>query len=214
MNELIKVSGCDNPSRMGDVVFVHGLDGDAQSNWRPARHQGPAWPEWLGKDLPDSGVWLLGDGPESMARKRRAMPLADRATNALAVLETEGLGERPIVFICHSVGGLLAKQLLRHGREYGDPSWRRIADQTRGIVFLSTPHSGSDITSWTDYLGSPMNNDFSTYELETNDPRLRELNVWFRNQFQKMRKFVFRCTVKRIRSTASWSSTIQVLIQV
>ena len=186
MSELIKVSGCDDPRRVGDVVFVHGPDGDARSTWRPAGHRGPAWPEWLGGDLPDSGVWLLDYEGRSPGGQGHGMPLADRATHALALLETEGLGERPLVFIGHSLGGLLVKQLLRHGREYGDPSWRRIADQTRGIVFLSTPHSGSDITSWVEHLGSATMGTASMRELQANDPRLRELNVWFRNQFQSL----------------------------
>jgi hypothetical protein len=114
------------------------------------------------------------------------MPLADRATNALALLETEGLGEWPIVFVTHSMGGLLTKQLLRHGRDYGNPYWRRIADSTRGVVFLSTPHSGSDIANWVKHLSLVLRNTVSVQELQANDPRLRELNLWFRNNLQEM----------------------------
>ena len=114
MSELIQVSGCANPARAGDVIFVHGLDGDARGTWQPAGLAGPAWPDWLGQDLPDVGVWLLGYEVASSAWKGHSMPLADRATNVLGLLDIEGLGERPLVFVTHSLGGLLVKQVLRH----------------------------------------------------------------------------------------------------
>ncbi|AMV36225.1 esterase/lipase family protein [Planctomyces sp. SH-PL62] len=186
MSKLIKVSGCDDSQRRGDVVFVHGLDGDARSTWRPAGSAGPTWPEWLAEDLPDVGVWLLDYDAASMAWKGHAMPLADRATNALAVLDVEGLGERPTVYITHSMGGLLVKQLLRHGRDFGDPNWRRVVDQTRGIVFVSTPHSGSDIAGWVKHLSLVLRNTVAVDDLRAHDPRLRELNTWFRNNHQTL----------------------------
>src|SRR5262249_54088720 len=52
------------------------------------------------------------------------------------------LGDRPIVFIAHSLGGLMVKAMLE--REWvtrGDES--RILRQTRAVTFLGTPHSGS-----------------------------------------------------------------------
>jgi hypothetical protein len=56
-----------------------------------------------------------------------------------------------------------------------------IAHLTRGIVFLSTPHSGSDIASWLKYIGTLLRLNTSVKELQAHDPRLRELNTWFRN---------------------------------
>jgi hypothetical protein len=90
MAELVPVHGCGNPGRSGDVVFVHGLNGDPRDYWGgPGSH----WPTWLGEDLPDVGIWSLGY--ENAALKPRrfslahlvlqrgfAMPLLDRAKNA------------------------------------------------------------------------------------------------------------------------------------
>ena len=187
MSELIRVSGCDKPARTGDVVFVHGLDGDARTTWQPAERPGLAWPDWLGQDLPDVGVWLLGYEVASSAWKGRSMPLADRATNVLGLLDIDGLGERPLVFVTHSLGGLLVKQVLRHACDYGDVRWRSVAEGTRGVVFLSTPHSGADIANWVKYLGFVLHNTVSVKELEAHDPRLRELNIWYRNKVGAMR---------------------------
>ncbi|MBV8231377.1 MAG: hypothetical protein JO329_15455 [Planctomycetaceae bacterium] len=43
MSELIQVSGGDNPGRTGDVVFVHGLDGDARGTWQPTGRVNSGW---------------------------------------------------------------------------------------------------------------------------------------------------------------------------
>ncbi len=33
--KLLKIAGCENASRQADVIFVHGLDGDARTTWHP-----------------------------------------------------------------------------------------------------------------------------------------------------------------------------------
>jgi hypothetical protein len=60
MDGLQKISGCDDPARVADVIFVHGLDGDARTTWHPKDHPEAFWPAWLGEDVPAIGVWSLG----------------------------------------------------------------------------------------------------------------------------------------------------------
>lgn len=181
MDGLLKVSGCDNAQRLADVVFVHGLDGDARSTWHPANDPSSFWPGWLGEDLPQVGVWSLGYAVSSSAWKGHSMPLSDRATNTLDLLELDGLGQRPLVFICHSLGGLLIKQALRHARDSKSAAIRAICDQAKLVVFLSTPHSGADMASWMKHIGTLLRATVSVEELEAHHPRLRELNVWYRD---------------------------------
>ena len=59
--------------------------------------------------------------------------------------------ERPIVFVCHSLGGLVVKRCLIHSKNvrHGHIERQRsIFVSTYGILFLGTPHNGSDIAKW------------------------------------------------------------------
>ena len=180
---LIPISGCDNANRIGDVIFVHGLGGDARGTWHPhgKSNDNDFWPAWLGEELSDMGIWSLGYEVEPFKWKGNTMPLVDRATNTLAVLDSHEIGDRPLIFITHSLGGLLVKQMLRHAWDYGTPEWKLIVEQTKGIVFLSTPHSGSNMANWIKYIGGILQTSVSIDELEAHHPRLRELNQVYRN---------------------------------
>jgi len=192
-NDLIEISGTENPDRRGDVIFVHGLGGDALSTWHPQerRDDDNFWPAWLGEDLSDVGIWSLAYEVEPFRWKGNSMPLVDRATNSLDLLDSYEIGDRPIIFVTHSMGGLLVKQMLRSARDFG--KWQAIASGTRGIVFLSTPHSGSDLASWINYIGRILQTTVSVEELKAHHSRLRELNLLYRNddQFSQIPMLVY-----------------------
>ena len=182
MPELVRVNGCNNPRRRGDVVFVHGLNGDPRDYWgAPGSH----WPAWLGEDLPDVGVWSLGY--ENAAFKPRwfsilrffsgrgfAMPLLDRAESVLLKFDVEGIGKKPVVFITHSMGGLLVKQLLRSANESLARSESKILlENTKGVCFIATPHIGADLAKWVTYFRTLLGTNVSVDELRPHEPLLR-----------------------------------------
>jgi len=198
---LIPILGCTNVNRSGDVIFIHGLGGNARSTWHPKGMQDDDefWPVWLGSDRPELGIWSLGYEVEPFAWKGSTMPLVDRATHTLALMETDDIGKRPVLFITHSMGGLLIKQMLRHAHDFGSQEWKTIVEQTRGIVFLSTPHSGADIANWVRHIRKLVQLTVSVEELEANHPRLRELNQLYRNN-EKLKniKMQVYCEKKQI----------------
>ena len=189
MAELIPVHGCDSPQRRGDVVFIHGLNGNPKDYWGEAASH---WPTWVGEDLPDVGIWSLGYENAALKPRRFSlarlvlqrgfdMPLLDRAKNVLLRLGLEQLGQRPLVFITHSMGGLLVKQMLRTANDSTDPKWRAILEQTRGICFVATPHIGSDLAKWACYFRVLLGTNNSVEELCSHQPTLRDLNQWYRD---------------------------------
>jgi protein SERAC1 len=186
MSKLVPIRGTENSQRRGDVVFIHGLNGDARTTWHPEGQPKDFWPDWIGADIANIGVWSIGYEVNSFGWAGSTMPLADRAVNALFLLDTDGIGtERPVVFITHSLGGLLVKEMLRKATDNSVPEGRQLAERTRGVIFLSTPHTGSDLASFVDFMKFLLPTE-SVKELKPNEPRLRELNTWYRNNVNKL----------------------------
>ena len=79
--------------------------------------------------------------PVSILEKwaKQEMNLHERANNMLEQLASFGIGERPVVIVAHSLGGILAKEMLRASNECTDAAWKLIAENTRLVAFLATP---------------------------------------------------------------------------
>ena len=63
--------------------------------------------------------------------------------------------ERPLVFVAHSLGGLVVQRALIHSSEIRDNKTehlRSIFVSTYGILFFGTPHKGSNIAEWGSWL--------------------------------------------------------------
>jgi Alpha/beta hydrolase family len=197
---LSAIVNCESTSRGADLVFVHGLGGGSCSTWMDGADAAGFWPLWIGADFPGIGVWTLGYQADVSAWTSESMPLADRGTAILETLTNEGIGDRPVIFVTHSMGGILVKQILRHATSFGVERWESIARQTRGIAFLATPHAGADLAGFADLVRLVLRTNEQVAELRGHHPRLRELHAWFLN-FQGDQKIVCRtfCETRALR---------------
>ena len=59
---------------------------------------------------------------------------------------------RPILFICHSLGGIVFKKAMIIAHERSERYWA-ISRDTYGVLFMGTPHRGSDMAFWTTVIG-------------------------------------------------------------
>src|SRR5207248_17380 len=75
------------------------------------------------------------------------MNLHERAECILEDLAAEGIGNRPLVIVSHSLGGILAKEIVRVSQECQDAAWKSIGDNTKLVCFLGTPHTGAALAS-------------------------------------------------------------------
>jgi tetratricopeptide (TPR) repeat protein len=203
-----------------DVVFVHGLGGDAATTWRHGRDESTSWPHWVGNEHADIGVWSLGyaASPSKLARifgwfgwasrdAGHAMALPDRAKQVADQLVKKGLGQRPLVFVGHSLGGLLTKQLLRCSVDAGDASsLRTIAANTRGVLFLGTPHTGADLATLGDRFRKVFGTTVAIENLRAHDPHLRDLYDWYRKHAPRLG--VMTATYFELRGVAGGTVTI------
>lgn len=184
-NNLLKIFGCDNPERSADVIFVHGLGGNAIATWHPENkpNDDKCWPFWLAKECSGYGIWSFGYASEPFEWRGQTMPLFDRASNLLDWLDIRGIGKRPVVFITHSMGGLLVKKMLNAAQNFNK---YELIEQTKGIAFLATPHTGSHLAKLIDSIGVLARSTVSVKELKAHAPELRELNEWYRQNVRAM----------------------------
>lgn len=64
--------------------------------------------------------------------------------------------DRPIIFVCHSLGGLVCEDALIAARQSSEARLRSILQHTRGIVFLGTPHHGAGFAKWAELLAKSI----------------------------------------------------------
>ncbi len=167
-----------------DVIFIHGLSGDPRATWTaPGADNGADafWPGWICADLAEANVYLLGYPTDIIAPWLKGeMSLYERSKAVLEHLASLGLGRRPTAIVAHSLGGLLAKQLLRTGTDASDDAWKAIARSVKLICFLATPHSGSTVASAVK-LATPRLASKTIQLLESGGDQLVQLNEWYRN---------------------------------
>ncbi|KAJ9621297.1 hypothetical protein H2203_007349 [Taxawa tesnikishii (nom. ined.)] len=139
-----------------DVVAVHGLGSDPRSTWSPGSDESLREPQtvWLRDFLPKDleGVRIIAFNRDSrwksMATRRQLDGHAEQLLRELHYQrQSEEEKTRPIIWIGHSFGGIIIKAALVEGKQH-DPSdyHRNIAESTKAIVFMGTPHRGSSLT--------------------------------------------------------------------
>jgi hypothetical protein len=111
----------------------------------------PAGPQgrlWLRDDLPqyipESRIFLYEYNSTAVYGKDRST-FIDKANMLLEEirLERRETGKRPILFLGHSVGGLLIKQALINAHNSANSKYSSIKDATTGLAFFATPHHGA-----------------------------------------------------------------------
>ncbi len=187
MSTVERVSSGDPQQAAGDVVFVHGLGGDPYKTWQYYDRPDSFWPSWLAQDIPLLNIWTVGYEAAPSAWLGTAMPLSDRARNILDLLRLEGIGTRPLAFICHSLGGLVVKQMLRTADDATTPEASQFLQNTSALVFLATPHTGSLLANYLSKLSVIFRVSASIRDLEAYSAPLRDLNLWFRQKVAKQK---------------------------
>ena len=181
---IVPIANTTDVHRRCDVVFIHGLGGDGRGTWQAGTAPPFYWPEELGKDIPDAGVWVVNYDAQISEWLGHTMPIEVRSQNLLNRLKNAGIGERRIVFVAHSLGGLLVKQMLQDSTDLQVKDWHDIGLRTKGVVFLGTPNTGSNeanAVGFLDKLAPVLRTTITQQQLTTNAPILMRLNTWYRN---------------------------------
>ncbi|KAK5409867.1 hypothetical protein LTR06_006333 [Exophiala xenobiotica] len=138
-----------------DIVAVHGLNGDARGTWT-SKSTPTSWlshPDFLPKYLPRARILSWGYNANISTWKGRSTShdrILHHAHTLVAQLnadrELEEAVDRPIIFLCHSLGGIIVKKAIAYSASRTGPKisfLHSLYTCTYGILFFGTPHHGS-----------------------------------------------------------------------
>ncbi|XP_030628325.1 protein SERAC1 [Chanos chanos] len=183
-----------------DVLFVHGLLGAAFKTWRQKdsdmtedekaagskEDYTECWPKsWLAADCPSLRILSveydthLSDWRSKCPVENQRKSLAYRSRELLNKLKAAGVGDRPVVWVAHSMGGLLVKKMLLDASN--DPDLRSLIKNTKGILFYSVPHRGTSMAEYSVNVRYLLFPSIEVRELCRDSPALRDLNENFLN---------------------------------
>ncbi|KAK2802776.1 hypothetical protein FQN51_004304 [Onygenales sp. PD_10] len=141
-----------------DIVFVHGLNGSPHNTWATKKPE-VFWPaDLLPQTLHGLNVRILTYGYdanvasfEKGTSKERLHNHAEHlAAQLMAKRSLDRALERPIIFVCHSLGGIVVKRTLLHCEHQRHPNTQHLRStyvSTYAILFMGTPHNGSELAN-------------------------------------------------------------------
>ncbi|KAF8857571.1 hypothetical protein BDZ45DRAFT_744234 [Acephala macrosclerotiorum] len=149
-------SRCDlgaHPRFSLDIIAVHGLNGDPLRTWTEPKSQKLWLRDFLPIDLPGSRVMSFGYNA-TPAFENTTAGIIEHARTLLSALieirEVDNDDNRPLVFIGHSLGGLVIKQALILAQD--ETLYMSIYNSLRGVIFFGTPHQGSSLAAYATVL--------------------------------------------------------------
>ncbi len=184
-----------------DVILVHGLTGSSAETWEgpiKLRRNKTLWPEeYLFSEDPRTSIYgLKATEGRPFCKSVRVLIVehglflenADpkwTMENVVKILledfKAALVGCRPIVWIGHSIGGLLIKELLyaasKAASADGIERTAPLVALTRGIIFLGTPHFGA--TSANSMVEMRLAKPSSTIDYLKPRIHFHELQNWF-----------------------------------
>ncbi|XP_017795657.1 PREDICTED: protein SERAC1 [Habropoda laboriosa] len=179
-NNNLKTSGPFSCS--GDDACMKKFQHDSQ-------HRTQCWPkDWLPEDVPSLRVigvnydTNLSMWTPSCPIEGAKTTMSERSKEYVKKLLTAGVGKRPAIWVCHSMGGLLVKKMLVDEWKNGDKN--DICKNTRAIIFYSTPHLGSRVAALKQTTQMVVWPSVEVQELREESPQLLQLH----NEFLDMLK--------------------------
>ncbi|KIW35358.1 uncharacterized protein PV07_02057 [Cladophialophora immunda] len=181
-----------------DVVAVHGLGGDLVNTWTHPKSKKFWLQDFLPLQIPDARVLTFGYNADA-AFGQSTGEIVDHAKSLLSSLvdkrEEQDEIQRPLVFVAHSLGGIVVKQALFQAKL--EPRYESIRDATVGLIFLGTPHRGSGKATYGKVLASVAQ--FVSHHppprlltaLQTNSDALFRLTTDFRFQVPDYQVYSF-----------------------
>jgi pimeloyl-ACP methyl ester carboxylesterase len=159
------------------ICFVHGIFSDSAVCWTREGKTPVYWPDLVADDpeFAKCGIYLggyytaLGSGKFTVSDA--ADQLRVRMTQSPTAGQPNPLSYRNIVFVVHSTGGLVVRQLLA---EYPED----FKNKKVGLVLVASPTLGSSYAEWLKAIAKAYGNRMAE-QLAPSDPNLQTLDDRF-----------------------------------
>jgi WD40 repeat protein len=194
-----------NAKPIADIIFVHGLGGHSYETWSHNHDTELFWPgRWLPKDpkIGKARLFTYGydshvTGPETVANITGFAKslLFDMRHSRCNRDDSLNLGDAPIIFVAHSMGGLVVKKayLMAHH----DSKCKGLVQAMSAMIFLSTPHRGSGLANTLGLILKLTLQPKVQYiaELAPDSSAIEDINEQFRHVAMKLSIIAFHETL-------------------
>lgn len=149
------------------------------------------WPkEWLPQDCHNLRILGLNYWSSISDWLERCplqpIDIESRANLLSPLLSKASVGESaPVVWLCHSMGGLIVKQLLVNSAQSEDENVKTLSKSTKAVLFFSTPHKGSAVATMPRAAAAVLWPSNDVKQLQENYPLLIEIHNSFINEADK-----------------------------
>ena len=165
----------------GSCIVISGLASHPLGSWQPKGEDSSFM--WIRDTLPAAFPdvrFILYGYDTALQGSRSFQTIIDLARTLIGGLEANGWASptaKPIIFLAHSLGGVLLKQLLVVLAS-GDERATYILSMIRGAVFFGVPSVGMPISHLLAMVGNQPNRDLVN-DLSENSRYLENLEVQF-----------------------------------
>lgn len=153
--------------------------------------------DWLPQEYPN--IRVLGLNYETSISEwslnllcpceKNKCSLQERSEELLNALSASNVGrDCPVIFVGHSMGGLVAKSIIVQSLLSNEKSKRAIAESTRAIMFLGTPHKGSPVAKLKQHVAYIFSPTIEVKELRENCQNLLNLQQRFEDALKQLPK--------------------------
>ncbi|KMQ95175.1 protein serac1 [Lasius niger] len=148
------------------------------------------WPkDWLPMDIPSLRLIGINYGT-SLSMWAPFCPIEsktnfikERSEEFVSKLTMANVGQRPLIWVGHSMGGLLVKKMLVEEWKTGDK--HGICKNTKAILFYGTPHRGSQVAALKQMTQMLIWPTVEVQELREESPQLLRLHEEFLEMLKK-----------------------------
>ncbi|KAG0592294.1 hypothetical protein KC19_1G240000 [Ceratodon purpureus] len=142
-----------------DIVFIHGLQLSEYKDayWKtwtvPVDGTGEeiCWPQtWLSEEFPNARISSVSYDSSALRTESRGRGDVYVVGESLVaeMVEFGQIGQqRPVLFVCHSLGGLVIKEVViqAYRQHHDEEKYKNFLNNIRGFFFYATPHAGSKL---------------------------------------------------------------------